>query len=98
VGAVYKQAVKGPFGRKVDGDYRLVEATPNSRIKFEVVTGPARPICLFEIEPTSGGARVKFLLSYEPRGLMWLMNGMIQSRMIAEVQNLSVLKSVMEAK
>jgi len=62
------------------------------------VTGPARPICLFEIEPASGGARVKFLLSYEPRGLMWLMNGMIQSRMIAEVQNLSVLKSVMEAK
>jgi len=96
VGAVYKQALKGPFGR-LHGDYRIVEATPNSRIKFEVITGPARPVGLFEIEPAGGAARVRFSLNFEPKGFMRLMNGMIQHTMKGEVQNLSALKAVMEA-
>ena len=43
VGAVYKQRIKGPFGISIPADYRLVQAIDNFRIKFEVITGPARP-------------------------------------------------------
>ena len=97
-GAIYKQVMKGPMGRTVDGSYRITEATPNSRIKFEVIAGPARPVGLFEIEPADGGTRVRFSLSFEPRGMMRLMNGMIQSAMNGEMQNLPVLKKVLEGK
>lgn len=97
VGAIYKQSIKGPFGSKVAGDYRIVEAVPNSRMKFEVVTGPARPVGLFEIIPTASGSVLRFSLVYEPQGLMRLMDGMIQKAMNGEVQNLSALKAVMEA-
>jgi hypothetical protein len=97
VGAVYKQGVKGPFGRKIDGDYRLVEATPNSRIRFEVIAGPARPTGLFEIEPLAGGSRVRFSLGLETKGFMRLMDGMVQGTMNGEVQRLSALKQVLEA-
>jgi uncharacterized membrane protein len=98
VGAVYKQTLKGPFGSKVAGDYRIVEAVPNSRIKFEVITGPARPVGQFDIEPALGAATVRFSLSFAPTGFMRLMNGMIQSTMEAEVKNLSALKTLLEAK
>jgi len=98
VGAVYKQTLKGPFGSKVDGDYRITKAIPNSRIEFEVITGPARPLGTFEIEPANGGAKVRFSLSFQPTGFMRLMNGMIQRTMDAEVRNLSALKQVLEAK
>jgi len=98
VGAIYKQSIKGPFGSKVAGDYRIVEAVPNSRIKFEVITGPARPVGLFEITSTGTGSALRFSLAYEPKGLMRLMDGMIQKAMNGEVQNLSALKAVMEAR
>ena len=98
VGAVYKQALKGPFGSKVDGSYRIVEAIPNSRIKFKVITGPARPLGQFDVEVANGGATVRFSLSFEPKGFMRLMNGVIQSTMNAEVRNLSGLKTLLEAK
>ena len=42
VGAVYSQKLRSPMGT-VPGDFRIVEATPNTRIRFEVVAGPARP-------------------------------------------------------
>ncbi len=34
VGAVFKQGMSGPGGRRIDGDYEIVEATPNEWIKF----------------------------------------------------------------
>src|SRR5690348_7885957 len=52
-GAVYKQAIKGPMGRTVAGDYRIVSAIPSS-IRFEVVAGPARPVGTFELAPANG--------------------------------------------
>ncbi len=95
VGAVYRQRLKGPLGH-VSGDYRIVEALPDTRIKFEVVSGPARPTGLFEIEATRDGARVRFTLSFQPKGLMRLMNRMIQKTMEGEVARLSALKTVLE--
>jgi uncharacterized membrane protein len=43
VGAVFKQGLKGPGGRCIDGDYEIVESKLNELIKFQVITGPARP-------------------------------------------------------
>ena len=96
VGAVYKQRIKGPFGISIPADYRLVQAIDNFRIKFEVITGPARPVGLFDLEPTASGSRVKFSLSYEPKGLKRLINPLIQKVMDAEVRNLANLKRAIE--
>ena len=96
-GAVYKQRIKGPFGISIPADYRLVQAIDNFRIKFEVITGPARPVGLLEIEPTASRSRVKFSLSYEPKGLKRLMNPLIQKVMDAEVRNLANLKRAIES-
>ncbi len=95
VGAVYSQKLKGPMG-VVPGDYRLVEAEPDTRIRFEVIAGPAHPTGVFEIAPTAGGSRVTFSLSLEPKGLMRMMNGMIQKTMESEVANLARLKTLLE--
>ena len=94
-GAVYSQKIKGPMGA-VPGDYRLAEARPHARIRFEVVAGPARPTGVFEIAPTERGTRLTFTLSLEPKGLMRLMNGVIQKTMESEVANLARLKEVLE--
>ena len=96
-GAVYRQVIAGPGGGKVAGDYRLAEATPPRRIRFEVIAGPARPVGVFEVEPAGGGARVTFSLAFQPKGLMRLMDGMIRKTMEAEVGNLANLKAVLEA-
>ena len=92
------QTLKGPLGSKIAGDYRIVEAIPNSRLKFEVITGPARPVGLFELSPSGDGCRLSFSLGLQPTGLMRLMDGMIQRTMDAEVQNLSALKTALEAR
>ena len=95
-GAMYQQTLTGPFGRSIRGDYRLVQAITNFRIMFEVITSPARPIGIIEIEPTAGGSRVKFSLSYQPKGLKRLLNRIIQKAMNAEVGNLTNLKRAIE--
>ena len=95
-GAVYEQRIKGPFGIRIPADYRLIQAISSFRIKFEVITGPARPVGLFDLEPTASGSRVRFSLSYEPKGLKRLMNPLIQKVMDAEVRNLANLKRAIE--
>jgi carbon monoxide dehydrogenase subunit G len=97
VGAVYHQTLAGPGGGKVAGDYRIAEAVPGRKIRFEVVAGPARPVGVFDVEPAGAGSRVRFSLSLEPKGLMRLMGGMIQKTMEAEVANLANLKAILEA-
>jgi uncharacterized membrane protein len=96
VGAVYKQTLAGPGGGKVAGDYRLAEADPPRRIRFEVIAGPARPVGVFEIEPIGERSRLRFSLDLQPKGFMRLMSGMIQRTMESEVANLAQLKAVLE--
>jgi carbon monoxide dehydrogenase subunit G len=96
LGAVYHQVLTGPGGGKVAGDYRIAEAIPGRKIRFEVVAGPARPVGVFEVEPTGTGSRVRFSLSLQPKGLMRLMGGMIQKTMESEVANLANLKAFLE--
>src|SRR5437868_218101 len=81
VGAIYKQRVKGPGGRRIDADYEIVEIKPNELIKFQVIAGPARPTGTYTFEPAGDATRVTFTLHYEPKGLAKLMGPMIAQTM-----------------
>ncbi len=96
VGAVFKQGMKGPGGR-IDADYEIVESTPNSWIKFQVIAGPARPVGTYKLEPAGKSTRVTFVLDFQPKGLARLMDGMINKSMQSEVGNLANLKSYLES-
>lgn len=96
VGAVFKQGMKGPGGR-IDADYEVVECKPNDWIKFQVTTGPARPVGTYKLEAAGRSTKVTFVLDFQPKGLARLMDGMINKSMQAEVGNLANLKSYLES-
>ena len=97
VGAVYKQGLKGPGGRRIDGDYEIVEARPNELIAFQVFAGPARPTGTYRFESVGNATRLTFTLHFEPKGLARLMDPMITSTMRSEVATLSNLKAYLES-
>src|SRR5689334_18274613 len=69
VGAVFKQGVKGPGGRRIDADYEIVEAKPNELIRFQVIAGPARPTGTYKLATEGNATRVTFTLHYDAKGL-----------------------------
>jgi uncharacterized membrane protein len=98
VGTEYRQVLKGPGGRNIDGDYRLTAAVPSSELSFAVTSGPARPTGAYRFKPTpDGGTEVTFTLEYQAKGLKKLMEPMIQRAMLSEVAALGKLKRVLEA-
>src|SRR5690349_7898767 len=66
-GAVYKQGLKGPGGRRIDGDYEIVECVPDELIRFQVIAGPARPTGMYRFESQGDSTRVTFTLHFEPK-------------------------------
>jgi uncharacterized protein YndB with AHSA1/START domain len=98
VGAAYKQGLKGPGGRRIDGDYTVVELEPNKRIKFQVTAGPARPSGEYVLESQGkSGTRLSFTLDYKPGGLAVLMDSIITRTMKSEVALLENLKAYLES-
>ncbi|HLX58650.1 MAG TPA: SRPBCC family protein [Ktedonobacteraceae bacterium] len=97
VGAVYKQGLKGPGGRRIDGDYEITECQPNQFIKFQVIAGPARPTGAFRFESTGNSTQVTFTLDLASKGFARLMEPMITQTMRSEVATLANLKSYLEA-
>jgi uncharacterized protein YndB with AHSA1/START domain len=96
-GAVFRQGVKGPMGKRVDADYRLTEYEPDSTLAFEVIAGPVRPHGRYELSPDGSGTRVRFTLECELSGAKKLMmRRSVQKSMRDEVGNLERLKSVLE--
>ena len=96
LGAVYKQGSKGPFGRRIDADYKIVELEPNAKIVFQVITGPARPTGKFLLADSGTNTELTFALNFEPKGFAKLLGPMVQKTMDMEVQNLENLKSFLE--
>ncbi len=97
LGAVYKQGVKGPGGRRIDADYRITAYEPNRRLSFEAIAGPVRPTGQFVFDDTNGGTRLTFALQAELGGLKkLLMGGAVQKTMNAEVAATEHLKEVLE--
>lgn len=97
VGAVFKQGLKGPGGRRIDGDYEIVECQPNELIKFQVITGPARPSGIYRFESLGNSTRVTFTLHLDAKGLTRLISPMIAQTMKSEVATLSNLKAYLES-
>lgn len=98
VGALYKQTLKGPGGRNIDGDYKITVANPNKELSFVVTAGPARPSGSYYFESVDNGTKLKFVLDYQPKGLAILMGPMITRTMRSEVANLANLKQLLESK
>lgn len=97
VGAAFKQGLKGPGGRRIDGDYEIVECQSNELIKFQVTAGPARPTGTYRFEAAGDVTRVTFILHFEPKGLARLMDPMITRTMRSEVATLASLKEYLES-
>ena len=95
-GAVYKQGLKGPGGRRIDGDYEIVECRPDELIRFQVIAGPARPTGMYRFEAMGNATRVTFALNLDAKGLTRLISPMIASTMKSEVATLSNLKAYLE--
>jgi uncharacterized membrane protein len=95
--AAYRQVLKGPGGRRIDGDYRITEYHPPRVIGFEVTAGPLRPAGRFTLaEAGQDATTVSFSLDAQPAGFMRLMSGMIIRQMRAEVAQLDRLKQILE--
>jgi uncharacterized membrane protein len=97
VGVEYRQVLKGPFGRNIDGDYRLLTVNQDKELKFAVTSGPARPTGEYLFEQQAGSTKLTFVLDYQTKGLAKLMEPMIQRTMNSEVAALSNLKQLLES-
>ena len=96
-GATYRQKLRGPGGRPIDGDYRITTYQPPTLIEFQVTAGPARPTGRFTLtEAGPGRTTVTFTLDLTPSGLMRLMSPMITRTMRSEVDQLARLKTDIE--
>ena len=97
-GTVYKQGVKGPGGRRVAADYRITTYEPNTRLGFEAIAGPVRPIGEYVLAEVDGGTRLDFSLAAELSGFKkLLMGGAVQKTMDAEVAATERLKEILES-
>jgi uncharacterized membrane protein len=98
IGAIYKQGVKGPGGRRVDADYAITAYEPNSRLAFAAIAGPVRPTGVYVLEEVEGGTSLTFTLQAELSGIKkLLMGGAVQKTMDSEVGATERLKALLES-
>jgi uncharacterized protein YndB with AHSA1/START domain len=97
VGAVYRQGVKGPFGRRVAADYEITGYEPGRLLAFRATAGPVRPEGRYEFASDDGGTRVRFSLRCELSGMKRLMAPGVAKSMRAEVESLERLRAVLES-
>ena len=97
LGAIYRQGVKGPGGRRIAADYEVTAFEPDRRIAFRAIAGPVRPTGEYRFSPEGEGTRVSLALEATLAGWKRLVMGRaVQSTMDAEVHNLDTLKSLLE--
>ena len=73
-GAIYRQIMKGPGGRKIKATTASPDFERPTRLAFEVIAGPARPTGSYELRPESPtSTSVTFTLDLEPRGVAKIM-------------------------
>jgi uncharacterized protein YndB with AHSA1/START domain len=97
-GAVYRQGVKGPGGRRIAADYEVTAYEPDRRLAFRAIAGPVRPTGEYRFQASNGATTVTFALEATLGG--WkklLMSRAVQTTMDAEVRNLDRLKAILEA-
>lgn len=97
LGAVYRQGVKGPGGRRIAADYEYTAYEPPRRLAFKAIAGPIRPTGEYAFEDLDGRTRLTFSLAVTLGGFQRLLMGSaVQKTMDAEVASLARLKAVLE--
>jgi uncharacterized membrane protein len=97
LGAIYRQGVKGPGGRRIAADYKVTAFEPDRRIAFRAVAGPVRPTGEYRFSSEGDATRVSLALDATLTGWKRLVMGRaVQRTMQAEVRNLDTLKSILE--
>jgi uncharacterized membrane protein len=97
-GAVFRQGVKGPGGRRIAADYEVTAFEPNRRMAFRAIAGPVRPSGEYRFEANGEQTNMTFSLEVTLSG--WkalLMSRAVQSTMDSEVRNLDALKRLLES-
>jgi len=98
LGAVYRQGVKGPGGRRIAADYEITAYEPPRRLAFKAIAGPVQPSGEYRFEDGDGRTTVTFSLEVTLGGLKRILMGRaVQQTMDAEVASLARLKAVLEA-
>jgi uncharacterized protein YndB with AHSA1/START domain len=96
-GAVYRQGVKGPGGRRVAADYQVTDYEPPRRLAFKAIAGPVRPTGEYRLDPSGEGTTLSFSLDARLNAIQNLLMGrMVQRSMDAEMAALDRLKAVLE--
>src|SRR5439155_8565512 len=97
LGAIYRQGVKGPGGRRIAADYEVTAYEPPRRLAFKAIAGPVRPTGEYRLSETDGGTLITFSLDAQLGGIKKLLMGRaVQSTVDAEVANLARLKAALE--
>ena len=97
VGAVYRQGVRGPGGRRVAADYRVTAYQPDTLLAFETIAGPVRPAGEFRLQEAGGATTLTLSLRAHLAGVKRLvMSGMVQKTMDAEVAAIDNLQRLLE--
>lgn len=98
VGALWKQTMKGPGGRRIRGDYRITRQDDPTVIEFEVVAGPARPTGRFVLDPLSPtSTQVTFTLDLQATGLMRLLGAVLDKQVAKEAAAIRNLPNAMKS-
>jgi carbon monoxide dehydrogenase subunit G len=96
-GAVYRQGVKGPLGRRIAADYEVTVYELARRLEFKAIAGPVRPTGGYRLAESDGKTKVTFWLKGELGGWRRLVFGRsVQKSMDTEMKALDKLKSVLE--
>jgi uncharacterized membrane protein len=98
LGAVYRQGVKGPGGRRIAADYEITAFDPDHRIAFRAIAGPVRPTGEYRFSQEGEATTVSLALEATLTGWKRLLMGRaVQSTMDSEVRNLDALKRILES-
>jgi uncharacterized membrane protein len=98
VGAVYRQGVRGPGGRRVAADYEVTAYEPERRMAFKTIAGPVRPTGEFRLQAADGATILTLSLRADLGGVKrLLMSGMVQKTMDAEVAAIENVKRILES-
>ena len=96
-GAIYRQGVKGPGGRRIAADSEVTTYDPGRALAFRAIAGPVRPTGEFRLEAVPEGTRLSFALDAQLSGIKrLLMGGAVQKTMDAEMLALDRLRDLLE--
>ena len=94
VGAVYRQGVRGPGGRRIAADFEVTAYEPDRRTAFRTIAGPVRPIGEFRFQESGGATTLTMSLGGVKR---LLMSSMVKKTMDAEVAAIENVKRILES-